>query len=133
MNKTFAFASTLRQRAVLCGTAAALLGAFGASHAAAATSANAPTLAAATTAQKNQINQLYLDLLGRNADAEGLAWWAQVLDWGYSMDFVAGEIRASDEYIKRNANTGPTPTPSGGLPTLPATTYNYYVSPTGSD
>ncbi len=128
MNKTFAFASTLRHRAVLGATAAALLGAFGASHAA-ATSATAPTLAAATTAQKAQINQLYIDILGREADAAGLAWWAQALDNGVTMDYIAAQLKASEEYAKRNAG----PTATGGMPTIPATTYHYYVSPTGSD
>jgi hypothetical protein len=127
MNKTFAFASQLRHHAVLSATAAALLGAFGTAHA--AVSAPAPTLEAATTAQKDQINQLYVDLLGRPADAAGLAWWAQALDNGLTMDDIAAHLKASDEYAKRNTNVGG----KGGLPTIPATTYNYYVSPTGSD
>ncbi len=130
MNKTFAFASHLRHHAVLCGTACALMGVFGASTALAATSAAAPALAAATTAQKDQINQLYVQLLGRPADAAGLAWWAQMLDSGMSMDAIAAQLKASDEYAKRNTNVGPN---AGGLPSIPATTYNYYVSPNGSD
>jgi len=128
MNKTFA--SQFRHRAALSATACALLVAVGAGQARAATAA-APTLAAATTAQKDQINQLYVQLLGRPADTAGLAWWAQALDNGVSMDYVAAQLKASDEYIKRNTNAGPTAT--GGLPAIPATTYNYYVSPTGSD
>ncbi|SFD11643.1 choice-of-anchor Q domain-containing protein [Massilia yuzhufengensis] len=130
MNKTFAFASQVRHKAVLCGTAAVLLSAFGASHAVAATSATPAAAANATTAQKNQINQLYVDMLGRPADAPGLAWWAQALDNGVTMDDIAAQLKASDEYAKRNTNVGPA---AGGLPTIPATTYNYYVSPTGSD
>ncbi|MEX5744727.1 right-handed parallel beta-helix repeat-containing protein [Massilia sp. X63] len=131
MNKTFAFASQIRHRVVLCGTAAALLGAFGSANAFAATSAANPAMESATTAQKEQIRQLYLQLLGREPDAAGLAWWASALDAGVSMDFIATHLKASDEYIKRNTNSGPTGT--GGLPAIPATTYNYYVSPTGSD
>ncbi|MCC2972597.1 choice-of-anchor Q domain-containing protein [Massilia sp. IC2-476] len=129
MNKTFAFASHIRHHAVLCGTAAALLGAFGVS--AAATAATAPTFAAATTAQQNQINQLYVQLLGRPADAGGLAYWSGLLDRGVSLDYIAAQLKASEEYAKRNTNSGPTA--GGGLPAIPATTYNYYVSPTGSD
>ena len=130
MNKTFAFASHIRHHAVLCATAAALVTAFGAGNAVAATSATSPTLEAATTAQTEQIRQLYLDLLGREPDAAGLAWWAQALDNGVTMEFIAAQLKASEEYAKRT-NTGSTAT--GGMPTIPATTYNYYVSPTGSD
>jgi hypothetical protein len=127
------FACTIRHQAVLCGSAAMLLGAFAAGNATAATSAAAPTAANATAAQQTQINNLYLQLLGRNADAGGLAWWSQQLDNGMSMDTIAAYLKASPEYASRQAAPAPAPAPVSGLPAIPATTYNYYVSPTGLD
>src|SRR5690348_15986626 len=53
-----------------------------------------------------------------------------MLDSGMSMDAIAAQLKASDEYGKRNTNVGPN---AGGLPSIPATTYKYYVSPNGSD
>jgi len=130
MKKTFAIASQVRRHAVLCTAAAVLFTAFGASQAAAATLA--PVVANATTAQKEQIRQLYLQVLGREPDAAGWAWWAQALDNGTSMDYIATQLKASEEYARKNGG-GSGPTASGGLPAIPATTYNYYVSPSGSD
>jgi hypothetical protein len=107
-------------------------------------SANAPTrllamsvAVAASTSPQDQITQLYQSLLGRAPDAGGLAYWTAALNNGISLDAITAAFKASPEYIKRQSSTTTTPpaspAPAASTIGVPATTYNYYVSPTGSD
>ncbi len=90
---------------------------------------SATTAVAANATPEQQITQLYRDLLGREPDAAGLAYWSQVLAAGMSLSTIEGYFKASAEYKERqSAGTGGTSTTA-----IPKTTYNYYVSPTGSD
>jgi hypothetical protein len=101
--------------------------------------ANAPTrllamsVAVSTSATpQDQVTQLYQSLLGRSPDAAGLAFWSQALTNGMTIDQISTFIKASAEYQALQSNTGGD-TGGGTGATIPATTYNYYVSPTGSD
>jgi hypothetical protein len=123
--KQFAtLASKIRVNAALCASLA-LIGTVSVTGA-----ANAAT----TATPQVQITQLYQSLLGRSPDAAGLAYWSTALANGLSIDVISGYIKASPEYVA-SQNTAPTaPTaPSSPSTGIPATTYNYYVSPTGSD
>jgi hypothetical protein len=88
------------------------------------TAAN-PSSSAVTTATA-QVTQLYQSLLGRAPDAAGLAYWSQAVASGVPLSAVEAAIRSSAEYMSLHNTTGSTVT-------VPATPYNYYVSPTGSD
>jgi hypothetical protein len=130
MNKLVTIASPVRLNALLCSSAAVLLTV--AATAQAATSEPTRLLATAvavtsTATPEQQITQLYQDLLGRSPDAAGLAWWTAQLNNGMSIDTIAGYIKDSAEYVALHPGTGDT------ITGIPATTYNYYVSPTGSD
>ncbi len=115
MKKIATLVSHVRINAVLC---ASLAGLFATSGAGAAT-------AATTTTPQVQITQLYQSLLGRAPDAGGLAYWSTALANGMSIETISANIEASAEYIALH--------PPGSNTSIPATTYNYYVSPTGSD
>jgi hypothetical protein len=134
-------------RSVLCSSAAVLLIACSGTHTDGANGqqaqagANRPTrllamsvaVSAAATPQE-QITQLYLTLLGRQPDAAGLQWWIRCMNNGMTIDQVAAYIKASAEYIALHGHGNPGGGDTGGGTTgIPATTYNYYVSPTGSD
>jgi hypothetical protein len=84
--------------------------------------ASATTSAAASA----QVTQMYQSLLGRAPDAAGLAYWSQAIANGMPASQVEASIRGSAEYASLH------PASTGGV-TTPATAYNYYVSPTGSD
>jgi hypothetical protein len=126
MKKFMTIAKDVRVQALLIGSAVVM----GTASPAMAASTPAVTVAAAATPQ-DQISQLYTSLLGRQPDAAGLQWWTTQLNNGMSIDTIAGYFKQTDEYkaLHANDNTG------GGTTTttIPATTYNYYVSPTGSD
>ncbi len=127
MKSSTMIASTLRTN--LTGFAAAatlLLAATASAQAATAPQNAAPSAATAAASAQEQVRQLYLTLLGREPDAAGLQYWAQAVSRGVSLANVEAEIKRSAEYTKRN------PGPVAG-PSIPATPYNYYVSPTGSD
>lgn len=54
---------------------------------------------ATTTAIKNDISQLYRDILGRAPDASGLAYWQRAVDSGQmSVQQVRDALYASDEF-----------------------------------
>ncbi|MDN4056589.1 DUF4214 domain-containing protein, partial [Massilia sp. YIM B02763] len=72
------------------------------------------------------VTQLYRSLLGRDPEPAGLAHWTQALANGMTASQLEASIRGSNEYARLH--------PAGGnTATTPATAYNYYVSPTGSD
>jgi hypothetical protein len=82
-----------------------------------------------TSSAASQVTQLYQTLLGRAPDAAGLAYWTQAVANGVPLSAVEAAIRSSAEYASlHNTSTG-----TGSTVTVPPTTYNYYVSPTGSD
>jgi hypothetical protein len=85
--------------------------------------------ATATGTPTEQVTALYHDLLKREPDAAGLAFWSNAVAAGTPISQVQAEFMASPEYVNLQAATG------GSVPavTTPATTNNYYVSPTGSD
>lgn len=59
-----------------------------------------------------EVRGLYRNLLGREADAGGLAYWVnEIVTNGKSITQVRGEFQASTEYLTRPPGTGPT-----GLP-----------------
>jgi hypothetical protein len=76
-----------------------------------------------------QVTELYHTLLQREPDTEGLQFWSNAVAAGVPISHVEAEFKASPEYINLQAATG------GDVPavTTPVTTYNYYVSSTGSD
>ena len=119
MMKFGTLATELRVNAALCASLA-LVGA-----------ASVPSAAnAATTATPQvQITQLYQSLLGRAPDAAGLAFWSTMLAKGMSADVISSYFKASTEYVASHSSA------SNASPAtaIPATTYNYYVSPTGND
>jgi hypothetical protein len=119
MKQIATLASKIRVNAALCASLA-LIGTVSVTSA-----ANAAT----TVTPQVQITQLYQSLLGRSPDAAGLAYWSTALANGLSIDVISGFIKASPEYIAHQNTTSPTGPTTG----IPATTYNYYVSPTGSD
>ncbi|WP_312161666.1 DUF4214 domain-containing protein [Massilia timonae] len=126
MKSSTMIASNLRTNLTRVAAAATLLLAATASaQAATAPQSAAPAATAAASAQE-QVRQLYLTLLGREPDAGGLQYWTQAVSRGVSLATVEAEIKRSAEYTKRN------PAPVAG-PSIPATPYNYYVSPNGSD
>jgi hypothetical protein len=114
MKKLATLASNVRINAALCASLACLFATPGAGAATAAT----------TTTPQAQITQLYQTLLNRQPDAGGLAYWSTALANGMSIENISANIEASAEYISLH--------PAGST-SIPATTYNYYVSPTGSD
>jgi len=83
---------------------------------------------AGTPAQ--QVTELYRTLLKREPDSAGLTFWSNAVASGVPISQVEAEFKASQEYINLQAATG---TVTAAATTTPATTYNYYVSPTGSD
>jgi len=127
MKSSTMIASNLRTNVTRVAAAATLLlAATVSTQAAAAPQSAAPAATAAASAQE-QVRQLYLTLLGREPDAGGLQYWSQAVSRGVSIASVEAEIKRSTEYTKRN------PGPVAGPSTIPATPYNYYVSPNGSD
>jgi hypothetical protein len=80
-----------------------------------------------TSTASTQVTQLYQSLLGRAPDDAGLAYWTQAVANGVPISAVEAAIRTSPEYASLH-DTG-----TGSTVTVPATTYNYYVSTTGSD
>ena len=75
---------------------------------------------------QDQVRQLYLTLLHREPDPQGMAYWTQALLQGAALDDIAAAIRSSDEYVSLHAQS----TTSA----LPKTTYNIYVDAAkGSD
>nr|WP_314544731.1 choice-of-anchor Q domain-containing protein [uncultured Massilia sp.] len=83
--------------------------------------------ATTSTVASAQVTQIYQSLLGRAPDAAGLAYWSQAMVNGMSAAQVEASIRGSAEYASLHPATG------ANTVTTPATTYNYYVSPNGSD
>ncbi|MFK3740565.1 choice-of-anchor Q domain-containing protein [Massilia sp. TN1-12] len=72
------------------------------------------------------VTQLYRTLLNRDPEQAGLAHWTQALANGMTAGQLEASIRGSNEYARLH--------PAGGnTMSTPATAYNYYVSPTGSD
>jgi hypothetical protein len=139
MKQRLNIASTTRLNVLLCSSAAVLLAACGGANAASNTGAGLasepqPRLLATTTSVDTstaaaQVTQLYQSLLGRAPDEAGLAYWTQAVANGVPLSTVEAAIRSSDEYASQhNTSTG-----TSSTVTVPATTYNYYVSPTGSD
>ena len=130
-------ASTTRLNVLLCSSAAVLLAACGGANAASSMGAGqtsepqprllATTASVDTSSAASQVTQLYQSLLGRAPDDAGLAYWTQAVANGVPLSAVEAAIRSSDEYARLH-NSG-----TGSTVTVPATTYNYYVSPTGSD
>lgn len=59
-------------------------------------------------APTTQVAQLYQNILGRQADAEGLNYWTSALNNGASIGDIQNAFLASDEY--RNKQTNPQPT-----------------------
>jgi hypothetical protein len=99
----------------------------------AATIGMAATASAATTPAE-QITQLYYTLLNRAPDAGGMAYWTQAVANGMSMDTVAVSFKEGPEYMALHPQaTGASAAGAAFTVAIPATTYNYYVSPTGSD
>jgi hypothetical protein len=87
--------------------------------------ASVTSVASAST----EVNNLYQTLLGRPADSAGLAYWSQAVANGVPIASVEAAIRSSAEYISTHPAAG-----TGGAPvSVPATAYNYYVAPNGSD
>jgi hypothetical protein len=132
MNRTTAIASTFRTNltrsaaAVILLSAAAMAPNLGhAAQAATAGGVASATISAATAQQ--QIRQLYLTLLRREPDASGFQFWTQALINGVPLASIEAQFKGSDEYLKLQGNATP------ATPTIPATAYNYYVAPTGSD
>jgi hypothetical protein len=66
--------------------------------------ASATTVAALPTGPDSQVASLYLDLLGRDADASGLSYWSGLLASGTPMSQVVNGIMASPEYQDRVLN-----------------------------
>ncbi|GAB3420016.1 DUF4214 domain-containing protein [Massilia agilis] len=122
MKQIVTLASNARLNALLSASIAALVVSIAPAHAQAATATTSVTAAATP---EDQITQLYQSLLNRSPDAGGLAYWTSVLNSGVPIDVIASYLKSSDEYQALHA--GDT---TGGIP---ATTYNYYVAPTGSD
>jgi hypothetical protein len=117
MKKVATLVSEFRITSALCASLV-LLGAASVPGAASAATTDTPQV---------QITQLYQSLLGRSPDAAGLAFWSTALANGLSIDVISGYIKASPEYVAAQDTSGGTTTG------IPATTYNYYVSSTGSD
>jgi hypothetical protein len=88
-----------------------------------------PTAAVSVDNASTQVTQLYYKVFNRAPDAAGLAFWVQAVVNGSPISHVEAEFLASPEYAKLHPGTGS----SGGTMSIPATTYNFYVSPTGSD
>jgi parallel beta-helix repeat protein len=84
----------------------------------------------ATGTPTEQVTALYRTVLKREPDAAGLAYWSNLVASGVPISYVESQFKASQEYANLQASTGAT-TPAATA--IPATTYNYYVSPTGSD
>jgi hypothetical protein len=88
------------------------------------------TSSATTGTPVEQVTALYHDLLKRDPDSAGLAYWSNLVASGVPISYVEAQIKGSQEYANLQAATGGT---GGAATTTPATTDNYYVSPTGSD
>ncbi|MGB9109586.1 MAG: choice-of-anchor Q domain-containing protein, partial [Telluria sp.] len=101
-----------------------------------ASSGAQPRLLASITASatngtpQEQVTALYHDLLKRDPDAAGLAYWSNLVASGVPISYVESQMKGSPEYANLQAATGGT---VAAATTTPATTNNYYVSPTGSD
>ncbi|WP_143745676.1 choice-of-anchor Q domain-containing protein [Massilia sp. KIM] len=134
MKQTAVFTNNVKTTLKLSACAAMMLaGAFQvATPAHAATVATVAPAASALTAAQEQVRQLYLGMLGREPDAAGLQFWSQALASGVSAGQLESQIKSSAEYQQRQGGVTPTPG-AGGLPAIPATPNNFYVSPTGSD
>ncbi|HVX63807.1 MAG TPA: SBBP repeat-containing protein, partial [Pirellulales bacterium] len=61
-------------------------------------SANGSAVISARTPHERYVAAVYLDVLGRSVDPEGLAYWAGRLDAGLAISSVAESIVHSDEY-----------------------------------
>ncbi|MFC4931273.1 DUF4214 domain-containing protein [Massilia sp. GCM10023247] len=123
--------TVLRLNPVSRATAAALFALCAVSAANAAQAADSFAMsgytAAAVTAGASatqQVTELYRELLKREPDAGGLAFWTNAMANGVTIEQVEKGFRESNEYRALNA---------GGLAATPTTPYNYYVSPNGSD
>lgn len=57
-----------------------------------------PTVAAGPSAAEAEIESLYQSLLGRQSDAEGLAFWAQARRDGHSLASIEDQFKSSNEY-----------------------------------
>jgi len=59
-----------------------------------------------TTSDQNQksVNDLYKKVLGRNADASGLAHWTKQLESGKSISDIEAALKNSDEYRQKQVN-----------------------------
>ena len=55
---------------------------------------------------EKDINDLYLNLLGRNAKQSGLDYWMSDVERGATLEEIASNIVLSDEYKNLNANNG---------------------------
>ncbi|MCS0592682.1 DUF4214 domain-containing protein, partial [Massilia norwichensis] len=88
------------------------------------------TSSATTGTPTQQVTELYRTVLKREPDSGGLAYWSNLVASGVPLSFVESEFKATQEYANLQAATG---TVTIAATTTPATTYNYYVSPTGSD
>jgi hypothetical protein len=155
MKKQASFSPTLRINALLCCSAAVLLSVSAAASAveptasfalsgydgvpassgAQATSAQPRLLASITSSATTgtpaaQVTALYHDLLKRDPDSAGLTYWSNLVASGVPISYVESQMKGSQEYANVQAATGGTVAPATSTP---ATTNNYYVSPTGSD
>jgi hypothetical protein len=155
MKKQASFSPAIRINALLACSAAVLLSAAAAASAVEPTasfalsgyngipaSSGAPataaqprllasiTSSATTGTPAEQVTALYRELLKRDPDSAGLTYWSNLVASGVPISYVEAQIKGSQEYINLQAATGGS---VGAATTTPATTYNYYVSPTGSD
>lgn len=120
--------TALHLNAMTRATAAALFALCAASAAQAADgvslAGNASAAATVTpgASPTQQVTELYRQLLGREPDAAGLVFHVNLMAQGQTITQIEAGMKLSDEYRARMATMS-----------VPATPYNYYVSPTGSD
>ncbi|MCA1247022.1 choice-of-anchor Q domain-containing protein [Massilia sp. MS-15] len=110
-----------RARTLLCCSAAVLLAALGASVQAVDYAAPHTGTVAAATSTVDAVSELYRNLLGREPDSAGLAYWVGLVNQGLPLDSVRAALVGSQEYANRTASTAP------------VSFYHLYVSTTGSD
>jgi hypothetical protein len=119
--------------------------------------------AAARTTPASQVTALYRKLLNRAPDSSTLNYWTRLMSRGMTITQIETRIKQTAEYRNHVAPTpapnpapaptpkptpapapaptptpapapAPAPAPTPGTPVAtPATTYNFYVSPNGSD
>ena len=137
MKKYARFAAPFRLNALARASAATVIALCGisAAHAAdnfalAGYSVASPAAAAVTAgaAPTQQVTELYRQLFNRVPDAGGLAYWVGVMRQGWTIQQVEASMMQTAEY--RALHPGST---GGATVSTPATAYNYYVSPNGSD